>query len=275
MTKFIRIAGSPTNPVAILGDDGCITSTGKIDATPWTISPKEQYVPNLDVPTAILCQSAQGITTTSSKSDLRYLTSLANQKATWKTFLPVLQALGVVGMVGDPMKGFAAINLDAKSISRVSMTDAPPAWKTLTSPIPFIDSAKIANIAGDNISGVIIVSDESVSSLASLGGACESWTLLTPKAPIKIEQITGDCINGFIVYGEGQLYSLDVTKSPVSDWKSLPSLNFSIVAISGNPKDGVVALIGDGNVVVYCKDVTKGPWCVALVPDVVVVTKSE
>lgn len=275
--NLIQISGSPKTAVAILGSDGSIMSTSLIDASPctWSASSSSNNQPAAATTEpasleSVLSLNGQTVTTIATDKSIRYLTSLGNSKATWKTFSPALATIVSVtvvgGMVGDPVNGFTLFSADSAEVYRLS-TDSVPVWK-LTSPVPFSGKPKITQIAGDNINGVVVVSDEEVSNIARLGGVCgETWTMLSPKAPIKIDLITGDCLNGFVVYGEGQLYSLSVLKDAV--WATLPTPNFHIFKIAGNPKDGVVALVGDGTIaiVAYCKDLLKAPWCLAYVPD--------
>jgi hypothetical protein len=118
----------------------------------------------------------------------------------------------------------------------------------------------VTAIAGDIKTGIVLVgahddatsNSQLVRSSADLGG----WIKL-PAAPINIECICGSVSDGFAACGESQLLVFDGVKN----WTRAAPLNFSLKAMSGNAKEGLVGLIaGDDSLVIQCSDLNRDSW---------------
>lgn len=259
MTVFTQICGTPASAITLLGTDGGLQTYATLNgATQWSAStPVSEPAGQL-----VLLRALPGGVAVALGARLQYISNLGNTGATWKTLMPALPADFTLGdLTGDSANGFVVSSADGLAVLHAGGS-AKKEWKALTAPQPF---DKVVKLAGDLKSGVLAISADDPSRVARLATDCLSWLEL-PEAPIKIELICGDCVNDFVVYGERQLLRLTVTKDGAT-WAPLMSLGFGIVALSGNPKDGLVALIGDGRVVAICSDVKKPAWTIALGPD--------
>jgi hypothetical protein len=262
MTKYVRIAGNPTIGIVVLGEDGTISSLNTADpAATWvtsTTAPKDADDNFVSLSTT---GTNGGATTVATSRSVSYLNTLGNLDAKWKSAKPALpSSINILGVAGDPFGGYMLLSGDGKFYPTPAEGKD---WAAASGTLSFKGTANF--VLGDS-KGQVIVSN--ASELARNGGDCGNWTPIKPESPVEIQLITGDVTKGFIVYGEGQLYALDVSKGAV--WKPLPTPKFQFLALSGNPGDGVAAVIGDstggGNIVVYSATPAKGQWSLALAP---------
>jgi hypothetical protein len=209
----------------------------------------------------------------------QYLISVAIPRAAWIP-LPDFDN-EIAGMVGDRVNGITLFSAAVPAtpatpaVPRSASTDpdipAKPAtpkqdsvvaqlvvgddnvgeWKRKTPP-PF----DVTLMAGDSVNGVLVAGvDGGVTSLAQSGPDCNcDWKKLQPLL-FAVEMMTGDCANGFVFAGAGLMVMIDAKGNRTQ----LPVLNHELIAITGNPKDGVAALV-KGGVVAYCSDLTKAVW---------------
>lgn len=272
MTNYIKVAGNPKIGIVTLRDDGAIQSLGSVEPpSSWLDATDANNIapaaPGTQKPYVYFANTGPGGTTTvAGPNGIEYLTALGNRGAKWKS--QPKPDRKVVGAAGDPVGGFMLLGDDQK-IYQLSADGKE--WKAASAAAPFGGSA-VKLIAGDIKTGVLAVSSDPMSAIARSTADCCGWTVLKPASPVEIDMITGDFTKGFVVYGEGQLYSLTVAKDPV--WAPLATPAFNFVAISGNPTDGLAAIIadssGDGNIVVYNLTPGKGPWSLAQAPHPVV-----
>jgi hypothetical protein len=90
-----------------------------------------------------------------------------------------------------------------------------------------------------------------------------AWSESVLDIPFNVSLMCGDTRSGFVFYGEGQILSIqDFAKKP----SPLASPPFRLTALSGNAKDGLVGVAGQGDFIVYCLDPSKPVWNVALGP---------
>jgi len=180
-----------------------------------------------------------------------YRTDIDNSKAEWKR-LPDAP-FPITGMCGDLSNGIVIQNGDMLA----QMTDVfnSPVWQsTAVSPrIP------IKGIAGDGSNGIVVFRDRAADLVGFDGGDKKfipnvytftgkpySAAQSTQEPPIFIDLLAGDGSNGYIAFGENQLFSLDAKGA----WTKISSLKFGLNAIVGNAKDGLLALIGAENFLV-------------------------
>lgn len=250
MSIFKQIVGSPTTGITTITGDSKIsflenvTSNGR-----WSDDSQ-----NADSGAQISGDNLHGIIAASGHS-IRYLRSLGNPGAQWRTAEKSFPEDKILALAGDNANGLAAIG--SKGVYQLPAYDSKIDWKLLAA--PFEDGVKPVLLSGDVKGGLLVVGGDDRDQVARSSADCCSWTAV-PKSPIKIDIITGNITSGFIAYGESQLYALDAGKGV---WSRLPRQNFHIVALSGNAKDGVVALLGSGDVVAYCTDLVKGPWLIS------------
>jgi hypothetical protein len=278
MEDSIKIIGSPANAgangITALTKGGQLTSLANFaigtkwaDSAPITLSK-----------VAGICGShANGVVAFGGTAS-QYLGSVAVPMAPW-IGLPAFEH-EIAGMVGDLVNGLTAFSaatpaVDAQpAVPATARTPALPAipatpkqesvvaqisfgddgvgeWKR-KSPPPF----DVELMAGDG-NGVLIAGDTAsgFTKLAKSGPDCKCEWIKLPPLRFAVKQMTGDVTNGFVFAGAGQMAAMDgkgnITK--------LPALNHELVAMAGNPKDGVVALV-KGGTVAYCTDLTKAIW---------------
>jgi hypothetical protein len=206
--------------------------------------------------------NANGIVIYSGKQ-LRYLGSVDTLQAEWIN-LPSSE-IDIAGMVGERVTGITVFSAAVPASGSTPKQDSvvaqmlPPTddnkldWKRKTAP-PF----DVSLIAGDSVGGVLILGvADGMTSLAKSGPDCNcDWKKL-PSLLFKVQMATGDATNGYVFAGAGQMVSLDA-KGVVT---KLPLLNFGITAMTGNPKDGIAAIL-EGGVIAVCTDLSKGAWTV-------------
>lgn len=274
MSNFTQITGSNSGGLAVLDQLGVLSN---IETTPgafWRPSTITAATPK-----GISGNNANGVVAYSDK-DVRYLTSLGNPQAKWKTAPPA--PFTILGMVGDPVNGITIYGLDdskdytpaGSQMAQINLSEENPTWKWKTKP-PFT----VDGIAGDNKTGVVIIGipvpasvasapvvsndggsnnqapvpERVATSMARSGPDCNcDWKSL-PTIQIVIEKICGDCTNGVVFFGEGQLLSYDLAKPAIK----LQAPIFSIRGMTGNPKDGLAVIAGAGDFVVTCGDTSK------------------
>jgi hypothetical protein len=263
MIKYLQIAGDPKNGIAVLTDDGVVHNLP-------SITPPSDWGTSISCgkPTGYASLSKTGeITTLAQSHSIQFLPLLGNPRTGWKTIQPPLpHGLALGAVTGDPIGGYTLVSAGGKSLHQIGADGKE--WMHLSTTLPFT----VSKIAGNAKDGLLLISDQDPSALARSGTDVSTWHKYNLEELIQIEFITGDFANGFVVYGDGQLYTMtldaDLTKPPLLHPVLTPGFTFS--ALSGNPKDGVAALISDtsedGKLVVYATDVTTGLWNLALVP---------
>ncbi|RDU97556.1 hypothetical protein [Trinickia dinghuensis] len=190
-------------------------------------------------------------------NSVSYLTDVNNPKAKWKALPEAPFKTGIKGMCGDLINGI--VIHDGTNIAQIKDVFNNPVWlETNISP-----RISIAGIAGDGTNGIAVYRNAQSSGKAPTsdddgkfiptvylfsGQLCGTPTP-PPEPKIGIEALFGDGLNGYIAMGENQLFSL-----VKNVWVKLASLNFSFNSATGNPKDGVVALLGSENYVVTTPD---------------------
>jgi hypothetical protein len=189
-------------------------------------------------------------------NQMAYLADVGNPMAAWKTLreLPFGPGSGIKGVSGDVVNGVVVHN--GELLAQAPDLFAYPTWQSnaISPRLP------ILSIAGDCVNGIVLVCDASapqtdyedenkfLPSVYRFSGK-QPYGPAAPVLPdpkIKIEMLFGDGANGFMAFGEHQVYQLDPTKG----WGKQISLPFGFNAVAGNPKDGLVALIGTENFIV-------------------------
>jgi hypothetical protein len=261
--NYIQVAGSPKTAVTLLNAAGELTGTAGIEPANWS-APLMVWNIAGDIASMLSTTGQKNLLTVALGDDVRYVTSTCNSNAGWKMLAPALpKGVKLGGITGDPVAGYIIASADGKVYQVAPGANAE--WKAMSSPLPA--GFAISMIAGDRRSGLLLVSGDDPALLAVSSADCCSWNLVSPSPMMKISLICGDAVNGYVVYGEQQIKGLTFNKDGSATWKDLPDLPFGITAMSGNLADGLVALIADGQVVVYCKELTKGVWTVARGPD--------
>jgi hypothetical protein len=253
MTIFNSIIGSPAANVgiAILGKDGKISYLDNATSTArWN---DDTIKLAAYAGTKLICGDNTNGVAMANGGKLSYLRVLGNGAVDWRSAAKALPD-NIASITGDVQNGIAVVG-EKGGVFQLTGYDDKGEWKPLIHPFE-TDLPKL--IAGDK-SGLLVVGGAGKDVLARSSPDCCTWTPL-PKSPIRIDAISGNVNAGFVAYGEGQLFGLDAAKGV---WTRLLRPSFTIVALSGNPKDGVVALLGQGDVVAYCIDPSKGPWCIS------------
>lgn len=265
MSTFIAIGGSPKTGITLLKKDGGVSrlEVANMAALNWgAAAPTKKTL----APYARLSSGGGTNTTLAVQDSIDFLTSFSG-KADWKKIDPPLPAtLRISSAAGDQNGGCLVLD----SNSKVYHVDAETRdWKQLVGQFPF-KTQQATMVAGESTNGFLLVSNDDLSHLARNNADFSGWTQIKPAAPIRIAQITGDFKNGFVAFGEGQLYMLKADKDPAG-WTPLQTPDFDFTALSGNPVEGIAALVNagkdgeDANLVVYCATLGKDPWVLALV----------
>lgn len=268
MSNYIHIAGSPRTGIVLLDDDGAVRSLGQVEpASSWQTSPKFDGFASGDAAFSCLLGGGAGYTTVAHGTAIRVLTTLGQAQARWKDVAPLPADTGMTCLAGDHLDGYLLLAADGHGLYRLGhSTDGTGGWSRwepcAAPPLP----GKATLIAGDWQHGMLVVFDNAVAKLAR-SAAGDTWTAL-PAPPLAIEMVTGNFHAGFIAYGEGQLCMLDTGAQP--KWRLLPTPEFDLRCLSGNPAHGLAAVLadssGDGALVVYTLRPDKGPWSLALAP---------
>ncbi|WP_322044109.1 hypothetical protein [Paraburkholderia sp. J67] len=173
-----------------------------------------------------------------------YLTDVDNPLATWKTLRDA--PFAIKGICGDLVNGI--VIHDGDNLAQIKDVFNNPVWQesAISPRIP------IGGIAGDATNGIVVYrqspwddkvkydgEDKFVPSVYMFSGQPYGSPTSPLEPRVAIEAIMGDGVNGYIAMGENQLFSLIK-----GVWAKLASLKFGLVCATGNPKDGVVALIG-------------------------------
>jgi len=268
MSNYIHIAGSPRTGIVLLGDDGTVRSLGQVEpASSWLDSPKAAgFVPGEALFSCLLGDGAH-FTTVAHDTAIRYLSTLGQPSARWKDVAPPPAGTGMAGLAGDHQDGYLLLAADGQGLYRLDRaadgSSGWSGWKPCAAP-PLRGKATL--IAGDWQHGVLAVGDGVAAKLAC-SDAGDAWTAL-PAPPVAIEMMTGNFHDGYIAYGEGRLCMLDAGAQP--RWRFLPTPDYDFRALSGNPADGLAAVLadssGNGALVAYALRPERGPWSLALAP---------
>ena len=265
MSNYIRIAGSPATGIVLLGDDGAVRSLGQVGPTPvWLECSQVAGFVRGEAAFACLLGGAH-YATVAHGTAIRYLSALGQPQARWKDVASPPAGTGIAGLAGGPQEGYLLLGADGRSLYRLDGAAAGGGneWQACAAP-PF--SGKATLIAGCWQHGMLALADGAAAKLAS-GGTGDAWTAL-PVPPLAFEMVTGNFQDGFIAYGEGRLFMLDMGARP--RWSRLAMPGFDMRALSGDPVHGVAAVLadssGDGTLVVYALRPGREAWSLALAP---------
>lgn len=271
MSNYIGIAGNPRTGIVVLGDDGALRSLTQAEPPSlWLDSPRAPgFVPG-DAAYACLLADGTALATVAHGTAIHFLTTLGNAQARWKNAVPLPAGTGMAGLAGDPQDGYLLLDTDGHGLYRLDGgADGRGGWNAWTRCAAPCLGGKVTLIAGDWRHGMLAVGDGALAKLAP-GGADAGWTAL-PAPPMAIEMVTGNFQDGYIAYGEGQLYMLHMLGAGAQlQWSALPTPDFDLRAMSGDPVHGLAAVLGDssgdGTLVAYTLHPEKGPWSLALAP---------
>ena len=246
----VQIVGDKTNGYVLYDPLGCVVYTfdPKLNAySPYSALPK--LTPGTD-PVFITGNAKSGVVYCSGKQ-VFYLTDIGNSQAKWKALLPA--PFNIKGICGDLLNG--VVIHDGDKLAQIKDVFNHPLWQT-TAVSPRIP---IAGIAGDGTNGIVVygpisellesyydASGNFVPSVYKFAGQPYGSAIPMQEPPIHIDFLIGDGSNGYVAFGENQLFSLDAGKGV---WTKICSLNFTLTAAAGNPKDGLTAMIGKDNFV--------------------------
>ena len=275
------IGGNATGITALTGANQLISLDDNKITTSWRGSTPMQQVAQstpaspsapamVGIPQGMCGNNPNGVAVYT-ENTISYLSCVENLQANWKSLVgpaflgstnPETTApAGIQGMVGDPVNGLTAFGYDAYGVQQVAQlapADAVPAWKAKLPP-PFV----VSLIAGDNLNGVLVVGSKDQpnpnggSQVSRSGPDCSCEWKCAVSISFNVELVCGDSINGFVLYGEGQMTALDSKNALIK----LPSLNFSIMAMTGNAKEGLAAILVGGTIA-SCADLTQAQWVV-------------
>ncbi|MFZ6774439.1 hypothetical protein ACO0LB_17170 [Undibacterium sp. SXout7W] len=252
---------SPANGITAVYNHQLQTLSSTTPGTPWASSAPPPVAP------LGLCGSLAnglaiyGTANGNNTSVVAALSTIGVTGGIWNTMpaLPGGTMLG--GISGDLLNGLVAFS--GQNIYTLNFNTLPLAWVTLAPP-PY----NVTAIAGDPTNGILIAVDPSdngsgASALYYGMGTCQCivWTPLTgaagsistlPLARVHITSLTGNKGNGFVYYGENQLVSLaaltvsaataSAAASVTTTQLQLSALPFAVVAISGDPVNGLAAI---------------------------------
>ena len=219
-----------------------------------------------------------------------YLTGVGVTGASWNVLpAPFDTKPGgdtIQGISGDLSNGLVVFS--GKHVYSMSFTTTPPEWVLLSvAPYP------VTAVAGDPTNGILIAVNANTSDDANnanpagpsslylgQGGCLCQWAPLTgaglPVAKVQISYLVGGIANGFIFYGENQLFSLQVKPAsgsgatqtpPVGTQTKLPPVPFAVQAISGDATNGIAAIGGTGDLIASCPDSKSNSWNVVVVEE--------
>jgi hypothetical protein len=191
-----------------------------------------------------------------SGTQLFYLTDIGNRQAVWKQ-LKASPLGNILGICGDLVNGIVVH--DGDNLAQIKDVFNNPTWQT-TAVSPRIP---IQGIAGDGSNGLVVYrgsfspqdkyddDGKFVPTVYKFSGQPYTSACPVSEPQIQIDKLFGDGSNGYLAFGENQLFSLDPAKGV---WNKVASLCFTLGSAIGNPKDGVVAIIGADNFLVMSPD---------------------
>jgi hypothetical protein len=187
-----------------------------------------------------------------------YLADIGNLMARWKTLreIPFSTNTPIKGICGDVANGIVVHNGDLLAFAPDVL--AYPTWQSnaLSPRLP------IVRIAGDCTNGLVVNCDAShpltdyegeinvLPSVYKFTGKPYGPATQMAEPKIEIKLLVGDGVNGFVAFGEHQLYQLDLAKG----WSKITSLAFGLNAAVGNFKDGLISIVGQDNFIVSTTD---------------------
>ncbi|TKC88729.1 hypothetical protein FAZ69_13330 [Trinickia terrae] len=246
-----RIVGDKTNNYVVFDPQSGVVYTLDLKANLYG-QPRSDLPASASAKTSASQPASAGITGNAatgvvyfSGQSVSYLTDIDNSLATWK---PLPDApFAIKGICGDLLNGI--VIHDGDNIAQIKDVFNNPVWQesAISPRIP------IAGIAGDATNGIVVYRESQWDDKAKYDSEDNKFVpsvyLFTgqpygsPTSPLEpkiaIEAIMGDGVNGYIAMGENQLFSLIK-----GAWAKMASLKFGLACAIGNPKDGVVALIG-------------------------------
>lgn len=255
-TTFVSIAGSNGGGIMALDGTGRLTTLDNYAVgTAWgEAAPNGGGADKFDA----ICGSMSGVVGYKTDgSALKYLTVFKSATARWKA-LPA-PGMAIACMTGSPTGTLVICGgANGTQVKRIDMKCSEPKWEDCP-PAP----DKVIAVSVDASQAIVVVGNSPKGGrMSKLGPADEKWTELL-ELHYDVQGMCGDATNGFVVYGEGTLMTIqDFSKPAVS----LPRPPFYIKAMTGSPKEGIATLAGDGDFVVYCSDLSKAAWTVALGP---------
>jgi hypothetical protein len=193
-------------------------------------------------------------------NQMAYLADVGNPRSVWKTLreMPFGPNSDIQGICGDMANGIVVHN--GNLLAQAPNVLSYPTWQSnAVSP-----RLPIKHIGGDCTNGILVYCDASeelsdyedenkiLPSVYRFTGTPYGPATPVPEPTMSIELLLGDGAGGFVAFGENQLYQLDKAKG----WIKLATLSFGINAAAGNPKDGLVAIVGADNFIVSSTDFT-------------------
>jgi hypothetical protein len=275
---FVGIAGGNSTGITVLDSAGAITTLDSYQAgAPW----RPASAPGV-VFDAICGNAVNGVAGLVEEGNvIKYATVVNSLLGKWKSAAPLadIKASRISGHPAGTLVAFggssvATLDPTTDGAQWVKLKDAPG---TVVAAFGAPVSGLYAMVNTDRRSLLYKFTPEHTDAASAADAkaapdakpaapvkVAASWDLVPATAlPFVVEQMCGDAASGYAFYGEGQLYSTqDFNKPPTR----LPSPSFRIKALSGSAKDGLVALAGNGDFVVYCADPSKPAWNVALGP---------
>jgi len=285
---FQSIAGGNATGITVLDSDKQLTTLASYGAgAPWRPSAPAEG----DAKLLGICGNAvDGVAVLQDDKQVKYLTVVDSPLADWKVVdgAPGVSApVGIAGSPGGTLVVYGGTEAAAQKLGSGSWTALPA--------LP----SKAVGAAGDLGGSLYLVINagkggrvlqylppvakpapaaaapatdgkDAKAAAAPAATAATQPEMTTPAwsdsvldIPFNVELMCGDNRSGFVFYGEGQLQSVqDFSKKPTP----LPAPPFKLKALSGNAKEGLVAIAGEGDFIVYCPDPSKPAWNVALGP---------
>ncbi|MCG2584152.1 hypothetical protein [Massilia sp. TS11] len=211
-------------------------------------------------PVHLVGDLTNGVAVADTKS-IYFLTGVGVTGAVWNKLAAPAGMSNIVAMCGDLMNGLVVTdgtNIYAWCFSGTSANE----WVPLAQlPAP----GKVTDMAGDPTAGVLLtLSNGSGPSSLYFGGAgCAcSWVPVTsagtslPTARVAVQNLCGNYANGFVLYGENQLFTLTSLKYQAGTTAAAGSCSaaltkitnvppFTITDLTGDPANGITARSGD------------------------------
>lgn len=191
-------------------------------------------------------------------NQMAYLADVGNPMSRWKTVhdLPFNPGTNILGISGDLANGIVVHN--GELLALAPDVRASPAWQSnaVTTGLP------ILAISGDCNNGVVVYWDVSqaltddeggktvLPSTYQYAGRIQGACVPMQEPPVNIDLLVGNGTCGYVALGENQLYGFDQAQG----WTRKASLRFAPTGLTGNPKDGVLALVGTDNFIVSTTD---------------------
>ncbi len=260
---FTGLKPPAVNGIAVLTDSGVQSFTvAAAQGQPSAALPS-----SLGTPIHLVGDLTNGVAVADNKS-IFYLTGVGVTGAVWNTLPTPNGMTNIVAMCGDLANGL--VITDGTNIYAWLFSGAGANEWTLLAALPTPPGQMVvSDMAGDPTNGVLLAlsGTSGPSSLYFGGSGCScAWVPVTssgtslPVARVQLQTVCGSYANGFVLFGENQMFTLTGLKYTASTSSAAGSCTasmakignippFAITDLTGDPTNGLTARGGDSGLI--------------------------